>query len=438
MNATEFATACQNPQRFTPSVSATIGAHFVVENRLGEGTFGIVYQVRDNRSRQVFALKMIKLWEIEPAERRPLLDRFVREFEVTQIPSPYLVRGFEVGVVEGNPFFVMQYCRGGSLDKWIGVGKSEAVTTTAGLEILRGLDDLHQRGIFHRDIKPQNILFDDKGVARLTDFGIAGYKNARLTVKNIFNHTRQVFGTWAYIAPEQADNKRNYKALDAVADVFSFGVTMFEVITGELPFAPFHIHSESDVVDYLINAKRGNIEGLRRHRLPTVWSEVIEGCLQADFETKRFNSVAPIIEKLGQQSFHKSHSAPHNSLVGDLILRVTYGDEMGKTYNLSQLIVKQNALGIVRLGRRDPSVLNAIDILETSAAYISRCHATIEKRGIATWYIRDGQFNLATKTWQPSLNGTYLNGRRVPSAGLPIQSGDILTLGDVTLKVITI
>jgi serine/threonine protein kinase len=432
----------ESPRRFLPEPGSTIGK-YLITGRLGEGTFGAVYRVEDNQG-NCYALKLLKLWEVAYVkERQIIVKRFQREFEITRIDSPYLVRGIDYGMVEGNPYIVMDFCDGGSLGQYIGRGNELPHFNQIAIDVLLGMNELHRRGFFHRDIKPQNILLESKGNARVTDFGIAGHKNSTLSVRNIFGKVEQIFGTWAYIAPEQANNKVAFKALDAVADIFSFGVTMFELFTGEFPFPPYRIQDEQQLVEYLMNARNGNFRGLsiHQHRIPSPWRDIIRQCLEPDYENKRFQSVNAILSCLGYQP---------GAVVGtdyqfdrdDLCLRITYGEEMSREYNLTQIHAILAGEGgpahrVLTAGRMDPAVENHIPITEHQTAYISRRHATFELwPEHNTWVVRDGQWVAAEKKWAVSMNGLYLNGKAVGMEGQPLKPDDILTIGDTVFKIV--
>ena len=432
----------ESPRRFLPEIGSTIDK-YLITGFLGEGTFGAVFRV-ERGDGGVFALKLLKLWEIAYVkERQIIVKRFQREFEITCIDSPYLVRGIDYGKVEGNPYIVMEFCDGGSLANYIGRADELTHLNQVAIDVLNGMDELHRRGFFHRDIKPQNILLESGGNARVTDFGIAGHKNSTLSVRNIFGKVEQIFGTWAYIAPEQANNKVSFKALDAVADIFSFGVTMFELFTGEFPFPPFKIEDEKQLVEYLGNARNGNYRGLSLHqqRIPAQWRDIIQRCLEPDFENKRFQSVKEILHCLGYQPGDATSTAYHFDK-DDLCVRITYGEEMNRLYNLTQLHLLQNrdpahARHVLTVGRKDPAVNNHLEITEDMTAYISRRHATFEVwPEHRTWVVRDGQWMAGDHQWARSMNGLYLNGKPVGMEGQVIRADDLLTIGDTVLKVV--
>ncbi|TSA50681.1 MAG: hypothetical protein D4R43_01910 [Sphingobacteriales bacterium] len=103
------------PSRFVPEVGEMIDGKYQMMKKLGEGTFGMVYRAKDNAGNE-FAVKVLKLWDVMPEERELLVKRFTREFECGQIDSPHLVRSMGYGSVNNNPYIVMDFCSGGSLN----------------------------------------------------------------------------------------------------------------------------------------------------------------------------------------------------------------------------------------------------------------------------------------------------------------------------------
>ena len=422
------------PHRVFMSAGEYINEYKVLST-LGEGTFGIVYKVENDKG-GVKALKLIKLWEVTPEkERKAIITRFIREFEIATLHSPYLVKSFSYGKLMGNPYVVMEYCEGGSLENWVGRFNKNANYDRIAYHILKGLHEMHSSGYFHRDIKPANILLTAGNEAKLTDFGIAGHKTSRLTRTNILGKVDRIFGTWAYIAPEQENNSLAFKALDAVTDIFSFGVTMFELFTGEYPFPPYKITSESDNAEYRENVRKGNWKNLelKRNLVPLPWISIIEGCLHPDYHKKRFRTINEIILRLGYKSIDFGRAATHSD---KLALQVTYGEEPRKTYNLDELLNNAEE-GILTIGRKDVSVTNHIEIKENESTYISRRHATIEKWAEPKcWIIRDGQW--VKDEWTCSVNGLFVNSIKVSKTGLQFFAGDVITIGDTVLKIISV
>lgn len=318
----------ETPYRFLPAAGEFI-ENYKVLTVLGEGAFGVVYKVQGDNE-EVKALKLIKLWEVAyEKERIAIRARFEREFLISTMESKYLVKSFSHGNVLGNPYFTMEYCAGGSMEKWCSRFASNQNAEAIIYQILSGLKVLHTKGYVHRDIKPANILLvaDKKADvamtanrAKLADFGIAGSTTSRLTVTNIFGKPETIFGTWPYLSPEAEANAggNKFKAFNALSDIFSFGVTMFELFSGEYPFPPYKIETQSDLVTYRQNVKKGNYDNLRKkaHMIPAKWVPVIEKCLDPDFEKRRFRNVDEILQALGYAGSNTPSSKPKEGLTG--------------------------------------------------------------------------------------------------------------------------
>lgn len=161
-------------QRCDFSVGDVIGPGFKIKRILGKGAFGIVYKVVGPDTKD-YAIKLLKLWEVSPAQYENLIARFVMEYNTGLISSPNLVHSYSYGEVAGNPFIQMEYCERGDLRDYAKSHKVDYVKVAR--DILNGLGALHARGKVHRDLKPENVLLRKDGTAVLTDFGISGDQN---------------------------------------------------------------------------------------------------------------------------------------------------------------------------------------------------------------------------------------------------------------------
>ena len=410
-----------------------IDGRYCVRKSLGEGSFGAVYLVEDGRGVK-YALKLLRLWEVPAEIRQPLMDRFEMEFKTGQIDCDNLVRSLNYGIVGGNPYIVMEYCPGGDLEPML--GKPNSRTPQICQDILIGLDALHGRGKVHRDLKPENVLFKQNGKAALTDFGISGDRTHRMTQRNIFGKPNQIFGTYAYMPPEQVTRARGGATVLPTTDIFSFGVLVFQLLTGQLPFGSLESHN--DLAEY---QKRGKDGIWNRGLLQTVsngqqWTRLIEGCLTPDFKL-RLQSVQEVLRLLPQQAGGNYQQpvrmvqsyAPQQQTHG-FLLRILQGEEYGKTYNLSQMAAAGRR--ILTVGRQ-PS--NAITIKSDFSDFMSRFHCTIERDPSSNlWVIRDGQWRNDQRQWVNSTNGTYINAKPVTQNGIYLKTGDIIAIGDVTMR----
>lgn len=410
-----------------------VGKYKVIKS-LGEGAFGHVYEVSDYAG-TCYALKLLRLWDVPSDIRQPLVERFEMEFKTAQIDCNYLVRSLDYGLAEGNPFILMEYCPGGDLTSVIGC--TDANLSKYACEILQGLHALHKNGKVHRDLKPENVLFKQDGTVALTDFGISGDRNNRMTQKGVLGKPLQIFGTYAYMPPEQVTRSRTATVLPTT-DIFSFGVMMYQLLTGELPFG--RLEDQNDLVRYQKRGKAGdwNREALLSIANGFMWQPLIDGCLNPDFK-ERIQSAKDAIKYVPQNVYGNTDSGANRIITTGTNenvnlqqtgakLSVMHGDDFGKIFDISQLS-KDSCRQIITLGRSANSTVMIND------QYISRNHSTLETdESRLKWIIRDGQWSFEERIWQKSTNGTFVNSTEVSENGYMLKHGDIVALGDVKLK----
>lgn len=424
--------------RYDPWVGERIDGKYRVDKILGEGAFGKVYKVRDDGG-VVWALKLLKLWTVESSDRSNLMARFNMEYQTGQIASNYLVHSRANGTVKGNPYIVMDFVSGGDLLTATENGKVDLDRVAS--DILYGLRDLHSAGKVHRDLKPENVLVKGDGTALLTDFGISGDQNKRLTERGARGVPKEIFGTYAYMPPEQVNPKRGNATVLPTTDIFSFGVMMYQMFTMQFPFGP--LDRESDLPVYLENGKSGrwNRELLKK-RVGGTWVQLIEGCLRPDYRV-RLQSVDAVLPLLPHKYEYQPASylggaveAPSMEVRKGILLRIMQGEEPGTVYKLNDML--KGYCHIITMGRKDYETHNSLPIKEDSSSYVSRKHCTLEyDEPRRMWFIRDGQWDRHSPGgWKASLNGTYVNSSEVDSAtGTHIVPGDIISIGDVKLRV---
>jgi TolB-like protein/predicted Ser/Thr protein kinase/Tfp pilus assembly protein PilF len=212
-----------------PKTFADFGDYELLEV-IGRGGQGVVYRARQKSLNRTVALKVIGLghWATDAH-----LKRFRREAEAAaSLDHSGIVPIYEVGERDGSCYFSMKFVEGGQLDELVKRGPMpirRAVELIA--KVARTVHYAHEHGILHRDIKPGNILLDQKGEAHLTDFGLARLVETESTV----TRTMEVLGTPSYMAPEQAVG--NNAAVSSVTDVYGLGAVLYQLLTGHPPFA---------------------------------------------------------------------------------------------------------------------------------------------------------------------------------------------------------
>lgn len=411
-------------QRCDFTIGDSIAGKYRVVRCLGEGSFGKVYQVSDNSGGK-YAMKILKMWEIPQNLQDKILARFDMEYETGRIDSPYLVHSYDHGMISGNPFILMEFCPHGDLSHM----PPSTDWNRVAHEVLYGLAALHRNGKVHRDLKPENVLIKEDGTSALTDFGIAGDRNHRLTMRDGGGKPIQKFGTIIFMPPEQLNPEKGEATVLPTTDIFSFGVMMFLLLTGELPFGP--LNNQNDLVIYTTRGRKGEWNKAALQGSP--FYSVIDGCLIPDYK-QRLQSVEEVLKLLPSCSIlpkmQTDHTVPSGCIDGYL-LRVMQGEEYGQCYNLTQLFHNMN---FITVGRADRFVRNDIAIKEDQSTYISRQHCTIEQDS-GHYKIRDGQKDLHSFAgWKRSTNGTYVNSTEVSENGYWLQQGDIISIGDVKMR----
>ena len=143
------------PKRLDYTEGDVVLSRYRIVKALGDGAFGQVYKVSELHSNDIYALKLLRLWDVPSEIRQALIDRFDMEFKTGLISSRYLVHSYDYGFVDGNPYIIMEFCPGGDLASKVGRRDIDVVRVSN--DILNGLNDLHSNGKVHRDLKPENV-----------------------------------------------------------------------------------------------------------------------------------------------------------------------------------------------------------------------------------------------------------------------------------------
>ena len=217
-----------HPQSASAQMIGTVlSDRYRIEAKLGSGGMSTVYLARDETLDRPVAIKVLHR---EMSEQADQLARFRQEARaVAKLSHPAVVSVIDAGEDHGHPYIVFEYVEGETLKQRISrIGALDVQDALAyAIEIARGLAIAHNRQLVHRDVKPQNVLINMAGRAKVTDFGIA-----RQLEEAGHTATGRVLGTTDYVAPEQAMGQ----AVDQRSDIYSLGIVLYEMLTGDIPF----------------------------------------------------------------------------------------------------------------------------------------------------------------------------------------------------------
>jgi non-specific serine/threonine protein kinase len=243
-------------------------SHYKILDELGTGGMGIVYKAHDSKLNRTVALKFVVPRIVRKKEDK---ERFVQEARTAaSLNHPNICTIYEIDEQENKTFIAMEYIEGKTLRDKTSRGplKQEKVLDYA-VQIADGLQDAHDKGIIHRDIKSSNIMVTRKGQPKIMDFGLAMIKR-----ETKITETATIMGTVAYMSPEQASGEH----IDQRTDIWSLGVVLFEMLSGRLPFEGDH---EQLVLYGVINKNPLSLSELRRD-IPQELERIVYKCLEKD------------------------------------------------------------------------------------------------------------------------------------------------------------
>ena len=262
-------------------IGKTISHYYIIE-KLGEGGMGIVYKAQDTRLERLVALKFLPTDLSDAPEAK---QRFITEARAASaLNHPNVATVYDIGEAELRSFIAMELVEGETLKARLKSGRlSYEQVKAMGLQIAEGLQAAHSKGIVHRDIKPDNLLLTRAGQIKIMDFGVAKLGSGGMT------RTGTTVGTLAYMSPEQLVAED----VDSRSDLWSYGVVLYEMVTGELPFRR---GSEAAIIYEILNKDPIPLE-VHRSDVPPTLRAVITQLLQKD-PAQRPQSAGDVIARL--------------------------------------------------------------------------------------------------------------------------------------------
>ncbi len=404
-----------------------IDGKYKVERVLGHSRHDSKFKVVDRQGNQ-YMLKLLNLWQMETAIQTKAGIKTESEIMSCTIPSNYLTQIVGNGSVMGNPYLITQFYPSVNLSNGY---RTESI---AGIiaNVLYGLKDLHRNGKIHTNLTAENVLITEDGKILLTNYVILGNRNqAAIDYRQSSNKKCDI--SLAYVAPERFNIEKSATLLPT-SDMYSIGVMTYCLLTGRYPYGAIN-----NMDAYLQRSNTGQWNRSFLGRENSRWEIFLDKTLSPDpgMRPQSADEALELLPDRPETEYVKSdridvNKDPRNGLM----LRLLQGEEFGKVYRISELF-SNGTRRILTLGRQDNDAFNQIQIKESGTTFVSRRHSTIElDNETGKVYIRDGQWDKEAKSnWTSSLNGTYVNSSEVTNEGIELNPGDIISIGDVKLRV---
>jgi serine/threonine protein kinase/TolB-like protein/Tfp pilus assembly protein PilF len=312
--------------------------HYRILSLLGKGGMGEVYRARDTKLDRTVALKLLPA---ELAANQERMRRFVREAKAASaLNHPHVATIYEIGEAGGVSFIAMEYVEGRTLAAEInGRPLDAAKVIEIAAQVADALDEAHSKGITHRDIKPANLMLTPRGRVKVLDFGLAKVAHPsgqdELSQFHAQSQTTPgvVMGTVAYMSPEQALGRE----VDHRSDIFSLGVALYEMATGQRPFRGA---TASETIDHILHSEPEPLAQFNE-RVPAGLAQIVSKCLEKDRE-QRYQSARDLLTDLDQL---KSGSLSAPRALPTASIAPTSRAQAGKTAAMS--VVKGRARWLI-------------------------------------------------------------------------------------------
>lgn len=261
----------------------TIASKYKILEEVGRGGMGVVCKAKDTRLKRTVALKFLPP---ELTKDKVAKDRFIQEAQAAAaLNHPQICIIYEVDEAEDQTFIAMEFIEGQSLKDKLKFGPMDIdEAKDIAIQVAKGLEKAHKKGIIHRDIKPANIMINEEGYAKITDFGLA-----KLSWGVDLTKTATIMGTVAYMSPEQARGEE----VDHRTDIWSLGAMLYEMLSGERPFQK----SQEQALIYAILNDKPTPLSLLRSDVPSHIEHLIEKSLEKK-ASERYQDIQELIQDL--------------------------------------------------------------------------------------------------------------------------------------------